>query len=113
MTFKELKNKIKEEQKELAKVIRKGKFYRKPGNRTDMTDEEKRRYLSYDGSVDIDHLRSSYRHTHIMYCDFFNHTPYDKIETNPRPNNLANGYILSDLRKKWESEIDEDVRNRS
>lgn len=111
MTRKELKNKIKEEQKQLAIDIKRGKFLRRPKNWSLMTDEEKRTYIFRSGSdlgfknYLVDQLSSDYRHTHIAYCTFFNNTPYDKIE-NPRKDHKPNTSSLHSLRKFWEDQID-------
>ena len=66
MTFKELKLKIKEEQKTLAQQITNGKTGRKPTNRSDKNMKD------YDNLFWNQH---KYRHKHIMYCHFFNDTP--------------------------------------
>ena len=97
MTFKELKSQIKYEQKELAKEIRALKATRK---------EVPCGYV--DG---LDSKRDDYRHTHIAYCQFFNKTPYEKIESycheKPRKNDIEI-YM-----KRWEAEIDEVIRDRA
>ena len=95
MNFKDLKNKIKEEQKQLAQTIR--------------NQKSKRKDVLY-GYVDgLDWNRDDYRHTHIAYCQFFNNTPYGMIEQtchqDPRKSSIES------LIKKWESELDEDVRD--
>lgn len=66
MTFKQLKNQIKEEQKQAAKEIRELKSKRK---------EASCGYVS-----GLDKARFNYRHKHIAYCMFFNKTPYELIE---------------------------------
>lgn len=96
MTFKELKLKIKEEQKLLAEHIKELK-----GTRKDVPD----------GYVEgLWHRKNEYRHTHIMYCHFFNNTPYEKIEQ-PREGNKSISHKLDNLRKGWEAEIDEALRD--
>lgn len=99
MKPKELKLKIKEQQKQLAKDIRIGKFARKPKNRT--ADNRKYYEERYWNSV-------NFRHTHIAYCEFFNKTPYERIESNPR----NTGYPFSrtkidNLKSKWKEIINE------
>ena len=101
MTFKDLKNKIKEEQKQLALQIRNGKTGRKPSLR------------NADNSADYNSLewnQEDYRHRHIIYCNMFNDTPYEAIEQ-PRDENSPNTYTLDRIRKEWEAELDEDVRD--
>ena len=95
MNFKDLKNKIKEEQKQLAQEIRELK--------------SKRKSVPYGYVNGLDYKREDYRHTHIMYCNFFNQTPYDMIERDCYES--PNSYILDKLRESWEAELDEDVRD--
>ena len=97
MTFKELKLKIKEEQKTLAQRITNGKVGRKPKNR------------SAKNSADYDKLfgnQWNYRHKHIIYCQMFNNTPYGLIEQ-PRNGNKPYSYLLDKIKKEWESLLDE------
>ena len=116
MTFKELKLKIKEEQKQLAQIIRRGKYLRKPHRREDMTPEDRKSYFYkgysnntyYYNQMKVEDLSSEYRHIHIMYCHMFNGTPYDKIEQ-PRDENGPSGSLLDSIQKQWESEIDEET----
>lgn len=118
MTKKELKQKIKQEQKVLAEIIRRGKFLRKPRNWSSMTPEEDKNYIYiYDNygsrtksfkNYLVDEMSETYRHIHIMYCSFFNNTPYDKIE-NPRKDHKPNTSRLNNLRKSWESQLDEEA----
>lgn len=101
MTYKELKSKIKEEQKSLARKIRNGKVGRKPSKRTS------------DNANDYDNLfwnRIDYRHNHIIYCHMFNGTPYERIE-NPKDGNSPSAHRLESIRKKWEGELDEALRD--
>jgi len=112
MNFKDLKNKIKEEQKELAQKIIRGKYLRKPSQREDITKEDEKMYFyrfSFDDSK-LQYLRDDYRHNHIAYCMMFNGTPYDKIEK-PSDDNSPSSDRLESLRKNWEDQLDEDVRN--
>jgi len=112
MTFKELKLKIKEEQKQLAQKITRGKYLRKPHRRNDITDDDKRLYFwSSDSNIyynkhKVERFSNKYRHRHIVYCQMFNGTPYDKIEQ-PRDENGPSGSLLDSIQKQWESEIDE------
>jgi len=91
MTFKELKHKIKEEQKSLAQNIKEKKSRRK-----------KEQYGYVRG---LDNERDKYRHIHIAYCTFFNKTPYGMIESNCHEDPNKNS--INELKKNWELEIDE------
>lgn len=95
MTFKELKNKIKEEQKALAQKIR----------------EQKSKRKSMPSGYVEGLLRSqyTYRHIHIVYCTFFNNTPYEKIES--KCHEKPSSSYLDSIKKRWESQIDEALRN--
>ena len=95
MTFKELKNKIKEEQKALAQKIREQKSQRK--------------LVKYGYVEGLFRNQYTYRHVHIMYCHFFNNTPYEKIEA--KCHEAPSSSYLDSLRKKWENEIDEALRD--
>jgi len=101
MTYKELKNKIKEEQKSLAQQIRNGKTGRKVHNRSDDNMDD---WYSLEGN------QEDYRHQHIVYCMMFNNTPYELIEQ-PRDNNLPSNHYLEKIQKQWESELDEALRD--
>jgi len=95
MTYIELKNKIKEEQKLLAEDIKTGKTGRKPKNR------------NKENSGFYEHLfwnRIEYRHRHIAYCEFFNNTPYEKIEQ-PSAYNKPNRSKIDSYKKEWGSVI--------
>jgi len=105
MTYKELKLKIKEEQKELAQKIRTGKFLRKPANYKQYKGKNK------DGLIwDLPWNKSLYRHRHIVYCQMFNNTPYNQIEQ-PRGENKPSSDRLEMFRKKWEDQLDEALRD--
>jgi hypothetical protein len=96
MTYKELKNKIKEEQKDLAQKIKELKGKRKK---------------VADGLVmGLWHYQNDYRHIHIAYCQFFNNTPYDKIE-NPRKGNYPVSSKIEFYKGKWEGLLDEALRD--
>jgi len=114
MTFKELKQKIKEEQKILAQTIIRGKFLRKPCNCNDITDDDKRLYFwssdtkIYYNQYKVERLSNKYRHRHIVYCQMFNNTPYDKIEQ-PREDNSPNSDLLEKIKNEWEVQLDEET----
>jgi len=101
MTFKELKKKIKEEQKTLAQSITNGKTGRKPKNRND------KNYGDWDNLTWNGH---EYRHKHIMYCQFFNNTSYASIER-PRDGNKPSSYMLNSIKTEWEGMLDEVIRD--
>ncbi len=94
MTFKELKDQIKWEQKELAKEIKAMKA--------------KRKEVPYGYVQGLDYRRDDYRHIHIAYCQFFNKTPYEKIESSchdaPRMREVES------TMRDWEMEIEEALR---
>lgn len=114
MKFKDLKNKIKEEQKSLAQQIIRGKYLRKPCQRDDITTEEKRNFftMGYFDDYKLFKLRFDYRHRHVAYCSLFNNTPYDKIENPRKFNEIREGFI-DKYKKEWEKELDEDVHSCS
>lgn len=114
MTFKELKNKIKEEQKQLAAHIRRQKHLRKPKNRQNLTDEDKAMYFVLDGDKIFnipEALGHNYRHRHIIYCNMFLNTPYDDIEQKVREGNSADIILLDKFQKRWTEELDETLRD--
>ncbi len=93
MTYKELKYKIKEEQKSLAQKIK---------------EQKNKRIYVPDGYVSgLDYNRDQFRHIHIAYCQFFNKTPYGMIEQtcheDPRKSSIKS-YMTN-----WESQIDDEV----
>ena len=112
MTFKELKQKIKEEQKELAQIISRGKYLRKPCRRTDITKEDKNLYYfgAHYEPWKVEELRYNFRHRHIAYCQLFNKTPYSSIET-PREENLPSKSLIKNFENEWLGELDEALRN--
>jgi len=114
MTYKDLKNKIKEKQKTLALQIRRGKFLRKSCNRVDITEDDKKLYYSNwdnDFSVwKVETLSDEYRHKHIAYCNLFNNTPYELIES-PRDNNKANTSAIDSYKNEWKGQLDEALRD--
>jgi hypothetical protein len=101
MTFKQLKFKIKEEQKTLAQDIKNGKLGRKPKNRTDDNIDD------YD---DLFMNHWNYRHRHIIYCQMFNNTPYELIEQ-PSNKNRPFSNKLDRIKKEWEGLLDEALHN--
>lgn len=102
MTFIELKLKIKEEQKDLAQLIKIGKPLRKPKN-YDNADPE-----AIPAYHDLEWNRDKYRHRHITYCQLFNNTPYELIEQ-PKDGNKPSSHQLEKIRKEWEAQIDEEA----
>ena len=112
-TFKELKNRIKEQQKEIAANITRGKLFRKPSNQINMTDDDRKKFCwknSYRNTYEfdisrIDYLSRDFRSRHIAYCIFFNKTPYDKIESKVHDRNRPNLDMVQKYIKEWESEI--------
>lgn len=106
MTFKELRKRVKEEQKQLAKDIRRGKYLRKPSNRTDITDDDKNLYYHYGDfeTYMVEGLSWNYRHYHVAYCTFFNNTPYNLIESSPAKGPDTERIRL--IKEGWESEIE-------
>jgi len=112
MTYKDLKNKIKEEQKILALQIRRGKFLRKPDNRTNITKDDKKLFYSTYGFMcwKVEHLSWDYRHKHIAFCNMFYNTPYEKIES-PKKNNHPDKKRLELHKKEWEGDLDETLHN--
>jgi len=91
MTFKELKKKIKEEQKSLAQLIR---------------EEKSKRKKVPDGYVaGLEFASNKYRHIHIAYCTFFNKTPYSMIESDCHED--PDTGRIDRYKKNWETQIDE------
>ena len=111
MTFKELKQKIKEEQKDLAQKISRGKYLRKPYRRVDVTAKDKKLYYygEYYDDYQVYKLSYDYRHRHIAYCQFFNNTPYNLIES--QTNNLPKNELIEEYKSKWLGELDETLHN--
>jgi len=120
MNFKELKKQIKEQQKQLAINIKRGKFLQSPKNWHLMTDQERKTYIykvhrsGYSSITDgfmnwkVDQLSVEYRHIHIAYCTFFNNTPYDKIEK-PAKDNRPHTSRLDLIKKSWMKLLDEET----
>lgn len=98
MTYKELKNEIKEELKVLAEAIKQGKTARKPKNRNDKN-------MGFYNAIYWNKI--NYRHKHIAFCEFFNNTPYEKIEQ-PRADNKPNRNKIDSYKKDWAELLDWD-----
>lgn len=91
MNFKQLKNKIKEEQKQLAKEIRELKNQRKS---------------SPCGYVSgLDKKRFDYRHRHIAYCQLFFNTPYERVELYCHEEPMQS--LVDMYMDRWRSEIEQ------
>lgn len=90
MKFKELKNQIKEEQKQLALEIKELKA--------------KRKETSTGYVYGLDWKKSTYRHRHIAYCQFFNKTPYEKIERTCHEG--PNTFTIDKYMKEWYDELE-------
>lgn len=102
MTKKELKQKIKEEQKTLAQKIKRCRPLRKPhiyqAASEELQDECKHTWRwSWE-----------FRHKHIIYCNMFNNTPYAMIEQ-PGDDNGPSSHLLDKIRKEWEDKLDEEI----
>lgn len=116
MTYKELKNKIKEEQKTLAQQIKRGKSIRKPKDRINISEQDRGLYYGHWGESDgfcywkVTGLSDYYRHLHIAYCMFFNNTPYEHIEQ-PRDDNKPRKSRLDQIKKEWQGLLDEALRD--
>jgi len=110
MTFKELKKHIKEQQKELAKQISRGKYLRKPENRTDVTDEDKKLFFygQWFENFRVHLLGQKYRHIHLAYCQFFNGTQYGRIELVTRLDNKPNKEKIESYIEAWKDTIAEE-----
>ena len=103
MTRKELKLQVKEEQKKIAELIKILKPARKPS--VYYSDSELYDAIRKEHGW-VEDLQWKYRHQHIMYCNIFNGTPYDKIE-NPAENNRPNGFYLDKIKNRWNSMMEE------
>lgn len=107
MTYKKLKQQIKEEQKNLALTIRRGKHLRKPENRVDVTDQDKKLFFSgpYFSDWRVRMLGDRYRHIHIAYCHFFNRTPFSMIEETNREGNKPTKLFIDTYINDWKNLI--------
>jgi hypothetical protein len=86
--YKEMISQIKEEQKEMAKDIRKKKSQRKQHE--------------YGWVPGLFEMRRDYRHRHIAYC-LLRGTPYERIE-NPSKYNKPNMDIVKSIMEHWTEE---------
>ena len=113
MTYKELKNKIKEEQKNLASMIRRGKALRKQKNQTTQTKDERLFYGDNTNRIwyKTKQLSAEYRAIHVAYCTFFNNTPMEMIENNSRPGSFFDGSLYNFCIKEWEEIAKEWVKD--
>lgn len=108
MTRKELKKQVKEEQKKTAELIKILKPARKPSvyhADSELYDAIRKEH-GYCSS-----LQWEYRHRHIMYCYYFNNTPYDAIEQ-PATNHRPDAMYLDKIKEEWENCVevkDEDL----
>lgn len=89
MTRKEMKLKIKKELKAQAKEIRGLK--------------SKRKGIMYGYVPGLGFASEDYRYKHVAYCTFFNHTPYDLVESNPKEPLEEGDY--KGFTSTWEKEI--------
>ena len=104
MTRKELKQKIKEEQKSLAQKIKKCRPLRKPHVYEAASLEMQQQCRSWSR----EQFSWEYRHRHIIYCNMFNNTPYGVIEQ-PRDNNRPSSRLLEKYKNEWEGMLDEET----
>lgn len=107
MKFKELKNQIKEEKKFLASRLKRIRSVRKPDAYHKASKELKQEYDQY-GSWRTPYTQKDYRYLHIAYCQFFNKTPYEKIET-PRENNKPKMHLIQQMIDSWKAKLDEEA----
>jgi hypothetical protein len=90
MNFKQLKNQIKQEQKQLAIQIR--------------TLKQKRKKVLCGYVQGLDWKRQQYRYKHIAYCQFFNKTSYEQIESSC--NEKPNIFIINKYLNQWYAELE-------
>lgn len=107
MTRKELKQKIKEEQKTLAQKIRKCRPLRKP----DIYQAASSKMQEQCRSWQVQSWSWEYRHRHIIYCQMFNNTPYERIERITRDDNNPSSRLLEKYQNEWEGMLDEALRD--
>ncbi len=94
---KQLKLKIKEEQKQKASSIRLLKLARKP--KVYNTDPS-----MYDKLGHLETHRYDFRHIHIAYCMFFNNTEYEAIER--KCDDIPNSLYIQKLKDEWNRYIE-------
>jgi hypothetical protein len=89
-----VKDIIKKELKEEAKKIR------------ELKNERKKVMYGYVSG--LDYAQEDYRRKHVAYCMYFNNTPYEKIESNPKVPlyKTAYDYRISSFEKKVEAHED-------
>jgi len=85
-----LKNEVKQELKNLTKQIQKEKYFIKYNKDKKILNNLNK----------LEKLRYQYRSKHIAYCQFFNHTNYDKIET-PKNDNFPSGFLIEKNKTEW------------
>jgi hypothetical protein len=105
MTFKQQKQKIKEELKKIASDIRIGKSLRKPKHYEIASDKDQKMAQRLEYNQDY------FRHKHIAYCMFFNKTPLGYIEKTEK---YRSDYTIDRYKKEWKDAIEdyrEDVRD--
>ena len=100
--FVELKQKVKNELKEVATRIKEVK--------KKMKTLQRRGQLCHEEISIIYMNKWDFRHKHVAYCQFFNNTPYGAIE-NPSRNNPLYKPRVEKFMKEWMDELNEDVRN--
>lgn len=92
MKRKELKLKVKSELKELAREIREMKNQRKK--------------VPFGYVEGLEYASEDFRRKHIAYCIFFNGTPYERIESNPR--DALTTYSYGHHIDRWKKEAGND-----
>jgi len=63
-----------------------------------------------DACKELGWNQREFRHQHIMYCQFFNNTPYASIEQ-PRDENKPSSYMLNAIKSEWLGLLDEALRD--
>ena len=104
MTFKETKQKIKNELTIIAEQIKRGKAVRKPHIYEEAGESDR----NANGKLFMN--RIDFRHIHIAYCEFFNRTPRAMIEI-PRENNMPNSNKIDSFKKAWDLMIEVEPEN--
>ena len=87
--------KVKQEQKELAKLIRELKSKRKLDSRDG--------WSLWKLELEISRNKSNYRHQHIAYCLLRGRT-MEEIEQ-PREDNTASRYVINNLLDEYEKAV--------
>jgi hypothetical protein len=107
MKYKELRQQIKDSQKETAGILKRVRSIRKPSAFAKASKELQQEYEKHGSWKEV-YLKRDYREKHIAYCMFFNNTPYEKIET-PREKNKPDFRNIKLFQEIWKSEIDVEV----